>query len=141
MDREFLEDLDEESLFRIQNTISEIIKERNLKKGDIAMGIDKFGKSAPYKEIYEEISTDSSIIEIEEIQNQLEEKLDDIKTTINKSVKSQVAIPVIYSSYNWYINSSNSFNPSSLIQAQRDFFGAHMVQLLNEDEFTHLDWD
>ena len=92
------------------------------------------------KKIYEEISTDSSIVEIEEIQNQLEEKLDDIKTTISESVESQVAIPVIYSSYNWYINSSNSFNPSSLIQAQRDFFGAHMVQLLNEDEFTHLNW-
>ncbi len=35
MDRENLESLDEESLFRIQNTISEIIKERNFKKGDI----------------------------------------------------------------------------------------------------------
>jgi len=29
VDRENLENLDEESLFRIQNTISEIIKERN----------------------------------------------------------------------------------------------------------------
>ena len=92
------------------------------------------------KDIYEEISTDSSIVKIEEIQNQLEEKLDDIKITINECVESQVALPVIYSSYNWYINSSNNFNPSSLIQAQRDFFGAHMVQLLNEDEFIHLDW-
>ena len=32
MDRENLENLDEESLFRIQNTISEIIRERNFKK-------------------------------------------------------------------------------------------------------------
>ena len=50
------------------------------------------------KKIYEEISTESSIGEIEEIQNQLEEKLDDIKTTINKCVESQIALPVIYSS-------------------------------------------
>ena len=35
MDRENLEILDEESLFKIQNIISEIIKERNFKKGDI----------------------------------------------------------------------------------------------------------
>jgi len=35
VDRENLESLDEKSLFRIQNTISEIIKERNFKKGDI----------------------------------------------------------------------------------------------------------
>ena len=35
MDRENLESLDEESLFNIQNIISEIIKERNFKKGDL----------------------------------------------------------------------------------------------------------
>ena len=33
-----------------------------LKKDDIAMGIDKFGKSAPYKEIYEEMNLTSSKI-------------------------------------------------------------------------------
>ena len=40
MDRESLENLDEESLFQIQNTISEIIKERNFKKGDIEAIVD-----------------------------------------------------------------------------------------------------
>ena len=40
MDRENLENLDEESLFQIQNTISEIIKERNFKKGDIEAIVD-----------------------------------------------------------------------------------------------------
>ena len=41
MDRENLEILDEESLFKIQNIISEIIKERNFKKGDIETIVDK----------------------------------------------------------------------------------------------------
>ena len=40
MDRENLEILDEESLFKIQNIISEIIKERNFKKGDIETIVD-----------------------------------------------------------------------------------------------------
>ena len=40
MDRENLENLDEESLFKIQNTISEIIKERNFKKGDLETIVD-----------------------------------------------------------------------------------------------------
>ena len=40
MDRENLESLDEESLFKIQNTISEIIKERNFKKGDLETIVD-----------------------------------------------------------------------------------------------------
>ena len=33
-----------------------------LKKGDIAVGIDKFGKSAPYKEIYEKMDLTSNKI-------------------------------------------------------------------------------
>ncbi len=33
-----------------------------LKKGDVAIGIDKFGKSAPYKEIYEEMNLTSNKI-------------------------------------------------------------------------------
>ena len=33
-----------------------------LKKGDVAIGIDTFGKSAPYKEIYEEMNLTSNKI-------------------------------------------------------------------------------
>ena len=33
-----------------------------LKKNDIAIGIDKFGKSAPYKEIFEEMNLTSNKI-------------------------------------------------------------------------------
>ena len=33
-----------------------------LKKDDIAIGIDKFGKSAPYKEIYEDMNLTSNKI-------------------------------------------------------------------------------
>ena len=41
-----------------------------LKKDDLAIGIDKFGKSAPYKEIYEEMNLTSSKI-ASKIQNKL----------------------------------------------------------------------
>ncbi len=47
MDRENLESLDEESLFKIQNTISEIIKERNFKKGDIETIVDQYTRRGP----------------------------------------------------------------------------------------------
>jgi len=41
-----------------------------LKKDDLAIGIDEFGKSAPYKEIYEEMNLTSSKI-ASKIQNKL----------------------------------------------------------------------
>ena len=39
------------------------------------------------------------------------------------------------------VGTSSKFNPSALIQAQRDYFGAHQVQFKNSDEFIHLEWD
>ena len=75
------------------------------------------------------------------VQNALIENIDDVKKVIKSCVVSGVSIPVITSSYNWFVGTSSSFNPSSLIQAQRDYFGSHQVQLNNSDEFIHLDWD
>ena len=75
------------------------------------------------------------------VQNTLLENLDSVKNVIKTCIDGSVSIPVITSSYNWFVGTSNSFNPSSLIQAQRDYFGAHQVQLNNSDEFIHLDWD
>ena len=75
------------------------------------------------------------------VHNTLLENLESIKKVIKTCVDGSVSIPVITSSYNWFVGTTNSFNPSSLIQAQRDYFGAHQVQLNNSDEFIHLDWD
>ncbi len=75
------------------------------------------------------------------VQNALMENIDDVKKVIKTCVDSGASIPVITSSYNWFAGTSSSFNPSSLIQAQRDYFGSHQVQLNNSDEFIHLDWD
>ena len=75
------------------------------------------------------------------VQNALIENIDDVKKVIKSCVVSGVSIPVITSSYNWFVGTSSSFNPSSLIQAQRDYFGSHQVQVNNSDEFIHLDWD
>ena len=41
-----LEDLSDEELFRIQNKAYELIKERNLKKGDLEEIVDKAFKSS-----------------------------------------------------------------------------------------------
>ncbi len=82
-----------------------------------------------------------SLAKSKQIQKILNLNLPMVKKQITNSVESNIAIPVIISTYNWYINSSNEFNPSALIQAQRDYFGGHKVQLNNSDDFLHLDWD
>ena len=82
-----------------------------------------------------------SIVELKQIQKNLDIRLENTKFLLSNCIKNNIPTPVMYSSLNWYINSSSEFNPSSLIQAQRDYFGAHTVQLHESDEFLHLNWD
>ena len=82
-----------------------------------------------------------SIVELKQIQKNLDIRLENTNFLLSNCIKNNIPTPVMYSSLNWYINSSSEFNPSSLIQAQRDYFGAHTVQLHESDEFLHLNWD
>ena len=88
-----------------------------------------------------DLNLSNALTSSEFVHNTLLENLESIKKVIKTCVDGSVSIPVITSSYNWFVGTTNSFNPSSLIQAQRDYFGAHQVQLNNSDEFIHLDWD
>ncbi|MBO71579.1 MAG: NADP-dependent phosphogluconate dehydrogenase [Actinobacteria bacterium] len=63
------------------------------------------------------------------------------KKIISEAVLNDISIPVLSASLNWYLNLSSSSNPSNLIQAQRDFFGRHKVQLVDSEEEVNIDWD
>jgi len=67
--------------------------------------------------------------------------LNSTKTVISQTVLSSIATPVLSASFNWYLNLSSLSNPSNLIQAQRDFFGRHKVQLIGSEEDVNIDWD
>ena len=73
--------------------------------------------------------------------NKLSNLVKDAKNIITGCISNNVSTPVMSSTLNWYLNMSSEHNPSNLIQAQRDFFGAHTVQLLDSEEFLHLQWD
>ena len=63
------------------------------------------------------------------------------KNIISAAVLNDISTPVLSASLNWYLNLSSSSNPSNLIQAQRDFFGRHKVQLVDSEEDVNIDWD
>ena len=63
------------------------------------------------------------------------------KKIVSEAVLNDISIPVLSASLNWYLNLSSSSNPSNLIQAQRDFFGRHKVQLVDSEEEVNIDWD
>lgn len=75
------------------------------------------------------------------VQNLLNLYLEDTKDVIRQAINSNIPLHVITSSLNWYLNLSSNTNPSNLIQAQRDYFGAHKVKLIGSEDFLHIDWD
>jgi len=52
-----------------------------------------------------------------------------------------VALPALSASVAWYDTMRRGRGTANLIQAQRDFFGAHGFERLDEEGKFHGDWN
>jgi len=86
-------------------------------------------------------STSKDFINDSKLNKIFKDTLNSTKTVISQAVLSSISTPVLSASFNWYLNLSSLSNPSNLIQAQRDFFGRHKVQLIGSEEDVNIDWD
>jgi len=66
-----------------------------------------------------------------------------LRKVINLAVNNGIAIPGLMSSLNYFDSYRQSRLPANLLQALRDFFGAHTYQRVDRpvDEFFHTDWE
>ncbi|WP_298555921.1 NADP-dependent phosphogluconate dehydrogenase [uncultured Algibacter sp.] len=65
-----------------------------------------------------------------------------IKQSISDSLSSRIAFDTFWSAYNYWVSMTTKNLPANLIQAQRDYFGAHTYQKINapENQFFHTKW-
>ncbi|WP_242919839.1 NADP-dependent phosphogluconate dehydrogenase [Pontibacter liquoris] len=64
-----------------------------------------------------------------------------MRTVVATAAMSGVAIPAYAASLSYFDNFRNATMPSNLIQAQRDYFGAHTYELIGkEGVFVHTNW-
>jgi|TARA_B110001452_G_scaffold140227_1_gene116552 6-phosphogluconate dehydrogenase len=97
-------------------------------------------RSQMLRELLEIDKQSDNFLNSESLHNLLKENLSVVKDVVSSSLLSNISVPVLSSSLSWYLNLSSNSNPSNLIQAQRDYFGSHTVQLLNSEEYVHIDW-
>jgi len=97
-------------------------------------------RSQMLDELLEIDKTAEDFLKSESLHNLLKDNLSVVKDVVSSSMLNNISLPVLSSSLNWYLNLSSSSNPSNLIQAQRDYFGSHTVQLLDSEEYIHIDW-
>ena len=97
-------------------------------------------RSQMLDELLEINKTAEDFLKSESLHNLLKDNLSVVKDVVSSSMLNNISLPVLSSSLSWYLNLSSDSNPSNLIQAQRDYFGSHTVQLLDSEEYIHIDW-
>lgn len=65
-----------------------------------------------------------------------------IAESIQYAISNRVSLDVFWSAYNYWVSITTEKLPMNIIQAQRDYFGAHTYQKIgvSEDQFFHTNW-
>jgi 6-phosphogluconate dehydrogenase len=71
----------------------------------------------------------------------LQEKENSIKKIVSLATLSDFPAAGFMSSINYYHAYLRNFLPTNLIQAQRDFFGAHTYQRIDREGIFHTQWE
>ena len=64
------------------------------------------------------------------------------KTLVGEAVKEELPVPAFSSALNYFYSLSSAQLPANLVQAQRDYFGAHTFERTDElrGQFFHENW-
>ena len=92
-------------------------------------------------ELKKEFSGNNNIFNLNNIFNTLTKNRTSISKVLQITTKYNIPTPVLSASLNWFNNVTSVNNPSNMIQAQRDFFGRHKVQLIESSNDINIDWD
>ena len=67
---------------------------------------------------------------------------DGLRTTVKLAVDCHIATPALNAALAWFDGIATAESPANLIQAQRDYFGAHTYQRKDQagDKTFHSDW-
>lgn len=74
------------------------------------------------------------------VQSVLKNSLPGIRTVVSDAALYGLALPAYASSLNYFDTFRSERMPSNLIQAQRDFFGAHTYELIGKEGVFHTEW-
>jgi 6-phosphogluconate dehydrogenase len=77
----------------------------------------------------------------ESIQNQLKEIIPGTRNVVITALNNGIAIPCFASALTYYDSLRTDKSPLNLTQAQRDFFGAHTFERIDEEGIFHADWN
>jgi len=72
--------------------------------------------------------------------SEISDKLDSTRRVLAGGREAGIALPAISSSLDYIVSFSSADLPANMIQAQRDFFGAHTYQRRDREGYFHTEW-
>lgn len=101
--------------------------------------IIKSKKIVSYSKVLQQVD---SLFEDKYLVSDLNKQETAITKILQIGLSNRVNIPCFYEAYNYWISMTTAQSSANLIQAQRDFFGAHRFQKIGakEEESFHHNW-
>ncbi|MCD6551247.1 NADP-dependent phosphogluconate dehydrogenase [Thermotoga sp.] len=88
------------------------------------------------------VSSDNPyFLENEDVISLLKDRVDSLKRVLKMAIDSEMPVPVLSSAYNYFMSLTEERLPANLIQAQRDFFGAHTFERVDKEGVFHINWE
>jgi 6-phosphogluconate dehydrogenase len=75
------------------------------------------------------------------VQSLINESLPGMRTVVSSSAVAGIAIPAYAAALSYFDSIRSEKMPSNLIQAQRDYFGAHTYELIGKNGVFHTKWN
>ncbi len=99
-------------------------------------------KSNLMQQTANQLKNNDSIIENPYFFNKLKTYEKDISIILKQAIDLRLSLPVFNVAYQYWISITTSQSSANLIQAQRDYFGAHTFQRIDKPEtgFFHFNW-
>lgn len=100
-------------------------------------------RSAFLNDIYNAYEKDNGLAHLlldESVAKTVNGTISGVRSVISKSVTSGIAVPAFAASLSYFDAFRSKRMPSNLIQAQRDFFGAHTYELIGKEGVFHTQW-
>ena len=74
------------------------------------------------------------------IHNMMSKSIPGIRAVVSDAVKFGIAVPAFSASLCYFDDLRNENMPTNLIQAQRDYFGAHTYERIDTEGIFHTEW-
>ncbi len=101
-------------------------------------------RAAFLQDIYEAYQKDPNLEHLYQdpnIQQKLKKAIQDTRHVITSAINSAIAIPCYAAAITYFDSLKTGRMPANLIQAQRDYFGAHTFERIDTEGIFHTDWN